>query len=153
MVLALLFISIAAMVAYDQRVVRGLVAEIAERKGLDERKWQANRRLLGPIALLYLRSILTSRDGGLKKTIGRVVVIQAGLIAWICWLAIFLENRNSWGRMSWTRELLFLLFGPGKTWRDWATGFGIIAVISGMAFLIHRWLSRGLRVTRDGTLQ
>lgn len=43
------------------------------------------------------------------------------------------------------RELFFLLFGPGETWTEWVKGFAIIAVICGMAFLVHRWLSRDLR--------
>lgn len=46
--------------------------------------------------------------------------------------------------MNWINELFFLLFGPGETWGELARGFAIIAVIIGMLFLLHRWLSRDL---------
>ncbi|MFQ6029801.1 MAG: hypothetical protein ACE5Q6_20180 [Dehalococcoidia bacterium] len=47
--------------------------------------------------------------------------------------------------MKWISEVLFLFFGPGETWAELARGFGLIAVIIGMLFLVHRWLSRDLQ--------
>ena len=47
--------------------------------------------------------------------------------------------------MNWIEELWFVLFGFGETWGELARGFGLIAVVFGMLFLAHRWMSGDLR--------
>ena len=47
--------------------------------------------------------------------------------------------------MNWIEEMWFLLFGSGETWWELLRGFGLMAVVLGMGFLAHRWMSHDLK--------
>ena len=68
--------------AYGLRVIR-LCAEAARRLSLDEDKWRFKGMVLGPIALLYLRSALSPSDADLRREISRVLLVFGALLAWI----------------------------------------------------------------------
>ncbi|MFQ5850522.1 MAG: hypothetical protein ACE5JU_08030 [Candidatus Binatia bacterium] len=91
MLLAILLLSVAIAAAYNYFTVPGLCAEIARRKGLDEKKWYFNGLFLSGVALLYLRSALSPSEGDLKKRIDRVLVISVAIVIWIIGLAVYLD--------------------------------------------------------------
>lgn len=94
MLLAFLLLTVIGAFIYHFRTVPGLCAEIAQRKGLDERKWYLNGLVFGGIALLYLRSSLLPTDTDLKKRINRELVIEIGFVIWFVTMALVIEARG-----------------------------------------------------------
>lgn len=94
--LRLIFLlSAVGAVAYGARVIPKLCAEAAQRLGLNEDRWRLNGMVFGPIALLYMRSALSSFEDGLKREIHRVILIFAALLAWIIGLGLYIEFSGS----------------------------------------------------------
>jgi len=91
MLLAVLLLSVAILAAYNYFTVPGLCAEVARRKGLDERRWYINGLFFSGLALLYLRRTLLPSEYDLKRRIDRVLVVSAGMAIWIAVLAVYLD--------------------------------------------------------------
>ena len=91
MLLATFLLSLAAAAAYHYFTVPGLCAEIAKRKGLDEKKWYFNGFVMSGLALIYLRSALSPSDRDLRKRIDKVFVVSGVISVWLLGLAFLLD--------------------------------------------------------------
>ena len=91
MLLATFLLSLVAAAAYHYFTVPGLCAEIAKRKGLDEKKWYFNGFVMSGLALIYLRSALSPSDRDLRKRIDKVFVISGIITVWLLGLAFLLD--------------------------------------------------------------
>ncbi|MFQ6029802.1 MAG: hypothetical protein ACE5Q6_20185 [Dehalococcoidia bacterium] len=91
MLLAIFILSLVVAGTYNYLTVPALCAEVARRKGLDERKWYFNGLVLSGVALLYLRSILSSSEADLKKRIDGVLILGTLFIIWMIGLGLLLE--------------------------------------------------------------
>ncbi len=91
MLLAILVFSVVIAAAYNYFTVPGLCADVARRKGLDEKKWYINGLFFSGLALLYLRPTLSPSEDDLKRRIDRVLILSGAIAIWIIGLAVFLD--------------------------------------------------------------
>jgi hypothetical protein len=91
MLLPILILSVAIAAAYNYLTVPRLCAEVARRKGLDEKRWYFNGLFFSGLALLYLRPTLSPSEDDVRRRIDRVLVISSVLAVWIIGLALYLD--------------------------------------------------------------
>jgi hypothetical protein len=91
MLVVLLLLSLIWGFVHHFRKVPHLCAEVARRKGLDERKWYFNGLALDGISLVYLRSTLLPADSDLKRRIDRELAIEVIFVIWFVSMALLIE--------------------------------------------------------------
>lgn len=91
MLVTVFFINVLLVMAYYFLKIPRLCAEVAQRRGMDEKKWYFNGMVLGVIALLYLRSTLSPSESDLRKPVDRTATISIAMLIWLVGFAIALN--------------------------------------------------------------